>query len=75
MLIILRKRRKDEDFQDTMCTLTVYFYLFSDANKYFVEKIVKAYQALTDPVSRQNYETYGHPDGRQVICDSFLGNI
>ncbi|XP_004308042.1 PREDICTED: dnaJ protein ERDJ2A-like [Fragaria vesca subsp. vesca] len=36
-----------------------------DANKYFVEKIVKAYQALTDPVSRQNYETYGHPDGRQ----------
>ncbi|KAL6123175.1 hypothetical protein ACLB2K_075698 [Fragaria x ananassa] len=36
-----------------------------DANKYFVEKIVKAYQALTDSVSRQNYETYGHPDGRQ----------
>ncbi|XP_050385035.1 dnaJ protein ERDJ2A-like [Argentina anserina] len=36
-----------------------------EANEYFVEKIVKAYQALTDPVSRENYEKYGHPDGRQ----------
>ncbi|XP_061997214.1 dnaJ protein ERDJ2A-like [Rosa rugosa] len=36
-----------------------------EANKYFVEKIAKAYQALTDPVSRENYEKYGHPDGRQ----------
>ncbi|KAJ4823716.1 DnaJ protein erdj2a [Turnera subulata] len=35
------------------------------ANKYFVEFIIKAYQALTDPVSRENYEKYGHPDGRQ----------
>lgn len=26
----------------------------------------KAYQALTDPVARENYEKYGHPDGRQV---------
>lgn len=36
-----------------------------EANKYFVDFISKAYQALTDPVSRQNYEKYGHPDGRQ----------
>lgn len=37
-----------------------------EANKYFVDYISKAYQALTDPVSRENYEKYGHPDGRQV---------
>uniref|UniRef100_A0A7N0ZV49 J domain-containing protein n=1 Tax=Kalanchoe fedtschenkoi TaxID=63787 RepID=A0A7N0ZV49_KALFE len=36
-----------------------------EAHKYFVEYISKAYQALTDPVSRDNYEKYGHPDGRQ----------
>nr|GMD53800.1 DnaJ protein ERDJ2A-like [Ipomoea batatas] len=36
-----------------------------DANKYFVEYISKAYQALTDPISRENFEKYGHPDGRQ----------
>jgi translocation protein SEC63 len=37
-----------------------------EANKYFVEFISKAYQALTDSVSRENFEKYGHPDGRQV---------
>ncbi|CAE6185126.1 unnamed protein product [Arabidopsis arenosa] len=36
-----------------------------EANKYFVESIAKAYQALTDPKSRENFEKYGHPDGRQ----------
>ncbi|EEF49040.1 dnaJ protein ERDJ2A [Ricinus communis] len=36
-----------------------------EAHKYFVEFITKAYQALTDPISRENYEKYGHPDGRQ----------
>jgi len=36
------------------------------AHKYFAEHITKAYQALTDEVSRQNYEKYGHPDGPQV---------
>lgn len=40
---------------------------YTEANKYFVESIAKAYQALTDPVSRENFEKYGHPDGRQVI--------
>lgn len=38
-----------------------------EAHKYFVEFISKAYQALTDPVSRGNYEKYGHPDGRQGL--------
>jgi len=38
----------------------------TEANKYFVEFISKAYQALTDSVSRENFEKYGHPDGRQV---------
>ncbi|CAM6098125.1 unnamed protein product [Calypogeia fissa] len=36
-----------------------------EANKYFVDYISKAYQALTDPVSRENFAKYGHPDGRQ----------
>eukprot|EP00252_Welwitschia_mirabilis_P009371 TRINITY_DN2193_c0_g1_i1.p1 TRINITY_DN2193_c0_g1~~TRINITY_DN2193_c0_g1_i1.p1 ORF type:complete len:687 (-),score=124.99 TRINITY_DN2193_c0_g1_i1:179-2239(-) len=36
-----------------------------EANKYFVEYISKAYQALTDPVARENFAKYGHPDGRQ----------
>ncbi|CAN6913504.1 unnamed protein product [Brassica oleracea] len=36
-----------------------------EANNYFVESIAKAYQALTDPLSRENFEKYGHPDGRQ----------
>ncbi|KAK4489600.1 hypothetical protein RD792_005412 [Penstemon davidsonii] len=50
------------------------------ANKYFVESISKAYQALTDPISRENFEKYGHPDGRQgfqmgVALPQFLLNI
>ncbi|XP_060676034.1 dnaJ protein ERDJ2A isoform X2 [Ziziphus jujuba] len=36
-----------------------------EAHTYFVEYIVKAYHALTDPVSRENFEKYGHPDGRK----------
>lgn len=39
----------------------------AEAHKYFVDSISKAYQALTDPVSRENFEKYGHPDGRQVV--------
>ncbi|KAK9665386.1 hypothetical protein RND81_14G109200 [Saponaria officinalis] len=51
-----------------------------EANKYFVEYIAKAYQALTDPVSRENYEKYGHPDGRQgfqmgIALPQFLLNV
>lgn len=51
-----------------------------EANKYFVEFISKAYQALTDPVARENYAKYGHPDGRQgmqmgIALPSFLLNI
>ncbi|KAK9122464.1 hypothetical protein Syun_020081 [Stephania yunnanensis] len=51
-----------------------------EANKYFVEFISKAYQALTDPVSRENFEKYGHPDGRQglkmgIALPQFLLNI
>lgn len=36
------------------------------AAQYFASYISKAYAALTDEVSRQNYEKYGHPDGPQV---------
>ncbi|GFH31320.1 molecular chaperone, partial [Haematococcus lacustris] len=38
-----------------------------EANKYFTEYITKAYAALTDETSRQNYEKYGHPDGPQAM--------
>jgi len=30
-------------------------------------KIAKAYQALTDPVSRENFEKFGNPDGKQAL--------
>ncbi|KAL5676323.1 hypothetical protein ACJX0J_012454, partial [Zea mays] len=51
-----------------------------EAHKYFIEYISKAYQALTDPISRENYEKYGHPDGRQglqmgIALPKFLLNI
>ena len=32
-----------------------------------VMMIAKAYEALTDPVSKENYEKYGNPDGRQAL--------
>lgn len=35
------------------------------AAAYFAESITKAYKALTDDASRENYEKYGHPDGQQ----------
>lgn len=43
------------------------------AHAYFASYITKAYAALTDEVSRQNYEKYGHPDGHQVR--SLLGTF
>ncbi|XP_038887677.1 dnaJ protein ERDJ2A-like [Benincasa hispida] len=51
-----------------------------EAHTYFVEFISKAYQALTDPISRENYEKYGHPDGKQgfqmgIALPQFLLNI
>ncbi|KAF9591516.1 hypothetical protein IFM89_004570 [Coptis chinensis] len=51
-----------------------------EANKFFVDFISKAYQALTDPTSRENFEKYGHPDGRQgfqmgIALPQFLLNI
>lgn len=30
-------------------------------------KIAKAYEALTDPVARENYEKFGSPDGKQSL--------
>ena len=52
---------------DNFYLLIIALCYFSEAHKYFVEYIAKAYQALTDPISRENFEKYGHPDGRQVI--------
>ncbi|GLJ15300.1 hypothetical protein SUGI_0250810 [Cryptomeria japonica] len=51
-----------------------------EANKYFVEYISKAYQALTDPIARENFAKYGHPDGRQglqmgIALPEFLLNV
>lgn len=31
------------------------------------QKVAKAYEALTDPDARRNYELYGNPDGRQAL--------
>ncbi|KAL3630652.1 DnaJ protein erdj2a [Castilleja foliolosa] len=50
------------------------------AHQYFVESISKAYQALTDPISRENFEKFGHPDGRQgfqmgIALPLFILNI
>eukprot|EP00798_Chlamydomonas_sp_ICE-L_P003001 gene3002-13015_t len=42
------------------------------AHAYFAESITKAYQALTDDVSRANYEKYGHPDGPQKVAPLLL---
>lgn len=36
------------------------------AADYFAQYITKAYKALTDEVSRENYKKYGHPDGPQA---------
>ncbi|EFJ34057.1 hypothetical protein SELMODRAFT_439099 [Selaginella moellendorffii] len=51
-----------------------------EANAYFVDYISKAYQALTDPVARENFAKWGHPDGRQglkmgIALPWFLLNI
>lgn len=40
-----------------------------EVNAHFVN-ITKAYKSLTDETIRKNYETYGHPDGKQ---DSSMG--
>lgn len=37
------------------------------AHEYFANQVQKAYAALTDEVSRENYIKYGHPDGRQAM--------
>ncbi|GLC39387.1 hypothetical protein PLESTM_000891200 [Pleodorina starrii] len=45
------------------------------AHAYFAEYITKAYQALTDEVSRKNYELHGHPDGPQATPASAEGGL
>jgi translocation protein SEC63 len=32
--------------------------------------VAKAYEALTDPVAKENYEKYGNPDGKQSLAVS-----
>ena len=29
--------------------------------------VAKAYEALTDPVAKENFEKYGNPDGKQSL--------
>ena len=36
-------------------------------NAELFQKIAKAYEALTDPAARENYEKFGNPDGRQAL--------
>jgi curved DNA-binding protein CbpA len=40
-----------------------------DAQETF-DRIARAYQSLTDPASRRNWEKYGHPDGPQSMMTS-----
>lgn len=40
------------------------------AHQYFATYVAKAYKALTDEVSRENYKKYGHPDGPQAMSVS-----
>lgn len=40
------------------------------AHQYFATYIAKAYKALTDEVSKENYKKYGHPDGPQAMSVS-----
>lgn len=40
------------------------------AHAYFATYVAKAYKSLTDPVSRENYQKYGHPDGPQAMTVS-----
>lgn len=59
---------RDGTWQFSCCScLTILKPCCAEAHKYFIDYISKAYQALTDPISRENFEKYGHPDGRQVI--------
>ena len=37
-----------------------------EATKIFTEQITPAYKTLTDDTARENYEKYGHPDGKQA---------
>ncbi|KAK1317655.1 Chaperone protein dnaJ 15 [Acorus calamus] len=43
-----------------------------EAHNYFVEFISKAYQALTDPISRENFEKYGHLMADSKVMDVFI---
>jgi hypothetical protein len=40
------------------------------ATEYFTNHVAKAYKALTDPASAENYRKYGHPDGPQAMSIS-----
>ena len=37
-----------------------------EATRIFTEQITPAYKTLTDDAARENYEKYGHPDGKQA---------
>ncbi len=43
------------------------------AHHYFATYVAKAYKALTDEVSRENYKKYGHPDGPQAMTGGCWG--
>ncbi|CAM6121949.1 unnamed protein product [Calypogeia fissa] len=84
LILGLQATASDGDIKKAYSKLSVMYHPDQnqdpEANKYFVDYISKAYQALTDPVSRENFAKYGHPDGRQgmrmgIALSKFLLDI
>jgi translocation protein SEC63 len=38
-----------------------------EAHLFFTDSITPAYKALTNDIARENFERYGHPDGKQPV--------
>ena len=38
-----------------------------EAHLFFTDSITPAYKALTNDIARENFEKYGHPDGKQPV--------
>lgn len=46
-----------------------------DACKYFVKSIAKAYEGLTDPICRENFENYEHPGQQELYLTNYFNKV